>query len=64
MNVTTRSIGPVVDQSLVLPKTNKIKETMKKIISTTQMQQKVNPKNMKETSPVINKSVKNVVNKT
>ena len=36
VNVTTRSKGHVVDQSLVLPKTKKIKETSKKIISTTQ----------------------------
>ena len=35
VNVTTRIKGPMVDQSLVLPKTKKIKGTMKKIISTT-----------------------------
>ena len=47
VNVTIRSKGPVVDQSLVLPKPKKIKETMKKIISTTQMQHKVNLENIK-----------------
>ena len=35
VNVTTRSNGPVVDQILVMPKARKIKETFKKIISTT-----------------------------
>ena len=52
-----------MDQSLVFPKTKKIKETMKKIISTTQTQHKVNPENLKQTSLVINKPVKTVVNK-
>ena len=36
VNVTTRSKGLVGDQNLVLPKERKIKETFKKIISTTQ----------------------------
>ena len=36
VNVTTRSKGPVGYQILVLPKERKIKETFKKIISTTQ----------------------------
>ena len=63
VNVTTRSKGLVMDQSLVFPKTKKIKQTMKKIISTTQMQHKDNPKNRKESSLVINKLVKTMVNK-
>ena len=36
---------------------------MKKIISTTQMEHKVNPENIKETNPIINKSVKTMINK-
>ena len=63
INVTTRSKGLVMDQILVLPKTKKIKETMKKIISTTQMQHKFNPENIKETNPIINKCVKTLANK-
>ena len=47
INVTTRSKGPLAYQSLVLPKTKKIKETLKKIISTTQTQHKVNLESMK-----------------
>ena len=50
----------MVDQSLVLPKTKKIKETMKKMIKTIQTQHNVNPENMKETSLVINKPVKTI----
>ena len=64
VNVTNRSKWLVEDQSLVFPKTNKIKETMKKIISTTQTQHKVNSENMKETISVINKPMKTMVNKT
>ena len=36
VNVTTRSKEPVVDESLILPKIKKLKENMKKILSTTQ----------------------------
>ena len=39
VNIATK--GPILDQSLVLPKAKRIKETMKKIISTTQTQHKV-----------------------
>ena len=35
VNVTTISKGLIVDESLVLPKIRKIKETFKKILSTT-----------------------------
>ena len=63
VNVTTRSKGPIVDGSLVLPKTNKIKETMKKIIITTQMQPKSNSVNIKETNPVVNKPLNTLANK-
>ena len=64
VNVTTRSKGPVMDHGLVIPKTRKIKETMKKIISTTQTSPKSNPINIKETNPVVNKPVNTLENKT
>ena len=35
VNVTTISKGSVVDESLILPKIKKLKENMKKIVSTT-----------------------------
>ena len=63
INVTTRSKVPVGDQSLVLLKVRNIKETFEKIIITTQTQQKVNSKGMKETNPTINKPVETLANK-
>ena len=63
VNVTTRSKGPVVYEILLLPKIQNIKENMKKIISTTQTKPNSNPINIKETNPVVNKPVKNMVNK-
>ena len=63
VNVTTRSKGSIVDESLVLPKIKKIKENMKKILSTTQTTPKPNPINIKETIPVVNKPMKTVINK-
>ena len=36
VNVMTRSKGPVVDESLLLPKIKKFKESMKKVLSNTQ----------------------------
>ena len=63
VNVTTRSKGPVVDESLVLPKIQNIKENMKKILSTTQTTHKSNLVNIKETNPIVNKPVKAMVNK-
>ena len=36
INVTTRSKGPIMDESLLLPKIRKIQESMKKISSNTQ----------------------------
>ena len=45
------------------PKARRIKETRKKIIGTTQPQQKLNIENIKATIPLINKQVKTVVNK-
>ena len=53
----------MVDQSSVFPNVKRTNETVKKIIGTTQPQHKVNPENIKETSPLINKQVKTVVNK-
>ena len=64
VNVTTRSKGSVVDESLILPKINKMKENMNKIISTTQTTPKPNPVNIKETIPVVNKPIKAMKNKT
>ena len=55
VNVTTRSKGPVVDESLLLPKIKKFKENMKKILSTTQTTPKPNPVNIKETILVVDK---------
>ena len=63
INVTTRIKAPIMDQSLVLPKTMKIKENTKKIISTTQTQPKFNPKKIKETNTVVNKSMKTLTKK-
>ena len=63
INVTTRSKGLVMDQGLVFPKAKRIKETMKKIIDTTQKKHKVSPENIKETILVINKHVKTMANK-
>ena len=64
VNVTTKSKGQMVNQSLVLPRTKKIKETLKKIISTTQTKHKVNLESKKETIPTIDKPVRTVVKKT
>ena len=64
IQVTTRSKGPVVDENLVLPKMKKMKENMKKILSTTQTTPKSNLVNIKQTNPVVHKPVKTVVNKT
>ena len=47
INVTTRSKGPVVDESLVLPKIQKVTESLKKILSTTQTPPKFSPANTK-----------------
>ena len=63
VNVTTISKGLVVDESLVLPKIKKMKENMKKIISSTQTTPKPNPVNIKETIPVVNKPMKTSINK-
>ena len=40
VNVTTRSKGPVMDESSVLPKIKNMQENMNKIISTTQTKSK------------------------
>ena len=47
----------------MFPKIKREKEIVKKNIDTTQPQHKVKPKNIKETSPVINKQVKIMANK-
>ena len=49
---------------LVLPKEKKIKETMNKNFSTTQMKHKFSTENLKETNLVINKLVKTLEKKT
>ena len=59
----TRSKGPVVDENLSLPKIKKFKENMKKVISNTQTTPKPNIVNMKETIPVVDKSMKTTINK-
>ena len=59
----TRSKGPVVGESLALPKIKKFKENMKKLLSNTQTTPKPNPVNMKETIPVVEKSMKTTINK-
>ena len=64
INFMTRSKGLVVDERLVLPKTKKMKENLKKILSTTQTPPKFNLKNTKEINPLVNKHVKVVINKT
>ena len=64
VNVMTRSKGMIVDESLVLPKIRKIKETFKKILSTNQPTLESNPVNIKETIPLVNKSVKTMINKS
>ena len=58
-----RSKGPVVDKSLLLPKIKKFKETMNKFLSNNQTTPKPNPINMKETIPVVYKSMKTTLNK-
>ena len=63
INVMTRSKGPVVDESLLLPKIKKFRENMKKILNTTQTTPKPNPANIKETIPGGNKSIKTTINK-
>ena len=64
INITTRSKGPVVDESLLLPKIKKFKENMKKIISTTQTTPNPNVENIKETIPVVNISMNIMINKS
>ena len=59
----TRSKGMVVDEILVLPKIKKLKENMKKILNTTQTTPKPNPIDIKETIPVVDKSMKTTINK-
>ena len=59
----TRSKGPVVGGSLLLPKIKKFKENMKKNLNTTQPTPKPNLENIKETIPVGNKSMKTTINK-
>ena len=60
----TRSKEPVVDEILVLPKINKMRENSKKILNTTQTPPKFNPENTKEINPVVNKPIMVVINKT
>ena len=62
-NVKTRSKGLVVDEILLLHKIKKMKENMKKILSTTQKTPKPNPVNIKETIPIVNKTMKITINK-
>ena len=64
VNVTPGSKRPVVDESLVLPKINKIQENMKKILSTTQTTPNPNLVNIKEAIPVVNKPMKTMINKS
>ena len=64
INVTTRSKGPIVDRSIVLPKIHKVKESLKKILSTTQTPPKFNLENTKDTDPVVNQLAKVGMNKT
>ena len=59
----TISKGSVVDEILLLPKIEKFKENMKKVLSNTQTTHKPNPINMKETIPVVDKSMKTTINK-
>ena len=47
----------------MFPKIRREKETMKKIIGTTQTQHKENLENIEKTSPMINKHVKTIANK-
>ena len=63
VNVTTRTKGLVVDEILLLHKIKKMKENMKKILSTTQTTLKPNPTDIKETILVGNKSIKKTINK-
>ena len=63
VNVMTRSKVPVVDESLLMPKINKFKENMRKVLNNTQTTPKRNPINMKETIPVVDKSMKTTINK-
>ena len=64
VNVTSRSKGPVMDESSLLPKIKKMQETMNKIISTTQTTSKSDPVNIKDQNPVVSNPVKTVVSKT
>ena len=64
VNVTTRSKGSVVDESLTLPKINKFKENMNKILTTTQKMPESNPVNKNEAIQVVNKPMKTVINKS
>ena len=59
----TRSGTLVMDESLSLPKINKFRENMKKILNTTQTTPKPNPTTIKETILVGNKLIKKTTNK-
>ena len=63
VNVAMWSRAPVKDESTLLPKIDKFRENMKKILNTTQKTPKPNPTNIKETIPVCNKSIKTAINK-
>ena len=64
VNVTTRSKGSIVDESLTLPKINKFKENMNKILTTTEKMPEPNPVNKNEAIQVVNKPMKTVINKS
>ena len=53
-----------MDESLVLPKIKKVKEILKKILSTTQTPSSFNPTNTKEINPLVKKHVHVMINKT
>ena len=63
VNITTRSRGLVVDESLLRPKIKEFRENMKKILGPAQTTPKRNPANIKETIPVGNKSMKTTINR-
>ena len=58
VNVTTKSKGPIMDESLLLPKIRKIQESMKKISSNTQTTYKFYLVTTKDKVPAVSNLVR------
>ena len=64
VNVTTRSKGPIMDESLLLPKIRKIQDSMNKINSNTQTPPIPDLVITRQKDPMISNAVKVLENKT